>query len=203
MVFLIDASQGVGAKIYEKEKELVKSLANHFNLFPTGPRGSAVNYAENPRTVARFVDTDFHGKVDGATLLGSPRRIDRALEHAAQILANSTRKRRKIVILLTAGRQATGAKPFNEAVKPLRDLGAQTFVVAVGSKPDIRELYSVVQNPRDIFNVPREDELLHQSQSISRKIRDKPSKNVSSTQGNSAISVCLRVLYLTCVCATN
>ena len=174
----MDASQGVLPDVYSKEKDFVKTLSTHFNLQPSGPRGSAFIYAENPQTVANFGDPYFEERVDRAALLKeAPRRMDWALERAAQVLTRSGQEGRKIVVLLTTGKQSPGGKALSEAIKPLRQIGAQTFVISIGSTSDVRELYSVVDNPRDIFQVIRKNDLPQQARPISKKIKDKPGKN--------------------------
>ena len=171
----MDSSQGVTAEIYKKEKDFIKSLASQFNLSPSGPRGSTVMYADNPYTVTNFVDPNFNARVDSAPLLNKPRRMDKALESAAQILSSS--EGRKIVVLLTAGSQARGAKPLNEAIQPLRKIAAQTFVVSIGQNPNMRELSAVVDRLKDLFQIPSHQNLLSRSQYISKEIRLKPGES--------------------------
>ena len=168
----MDSSQGVTDELYRKEKEFIKSLASQFNLSPNGPRGSTVMYADNPYTIANFVEQNFNSRVDSAPLLNKPRRMDRALEHAARML--SSRGGRKIVILLTAGRQTQGGKPLGEAIGPLRQMGAQTFVVAIGRDPDSRELSPLVDKSKDVFQVPSPENLPARSRVIAKRIREKP-----------------------------
>lgn len=177
VVFLLDASQRVPQEVYTEEKEFVKRLANHFNINTLGPRGSVIIYAENTYTVARFSDLRFEERINRATRLNEmSRRMDRALEIAAQALITSGRHGRKIVVLLTTGKQLQGGKKLSEAVKPLRQIGAQTFVVAIGDKPRVQELYSIVDNTQDIFQVNRSGNLRQQARPISRMIRGKPCK---------------------------
>ena len=170
----MDSSQGVTGEIYKKEKDFIKSLASQFNLSPSGPRGSTVMYADNPYPIASFVEQNFNSRVDSAPLLNKPRRMDKALRQAAQLLSSS--KGRKIVVLLTAGRQAQGAKPLNEAIEPLRKIDAQTFVVAIGRDADVRELSPVVDRSKDIFQVSSPDTLPSRSAAIAKEIREKPGK---------------------------
>lgn len=163
VVFLIDASSDVTRALYNSEKSFVKDLGRHFNINPAGPRGSAVQYANIPLTLAEFTDPAFIAKIDRSVPLGSPRRIDRALEHAAALLQNQNGD--KIVILLAAGRQAPGGKPLTEAVKPLRILQAQTFVVAIGDQANTEELQPIVKQPQLLYTVPQRN-LRKRSRSI-------------------------------------
>ena len=138
-------------------------------------------YAENPYTIASLGDVYLAERVDRASLLKeTPRRIDRALGHAAQILTRSRSDGRKIVVLLTTGKQSPGGKAYSEAIKPLRRIGAQTFLVPIGSEPDVRLLRPIVDSPGDIFQVVRVDSLPLQGRPISKKIRDKPGLDMIS-----------------------
>lgn len=168
----MDSSRGVTNTVYKKEKDLINLLAKHFKISPTGPRGSAVMYADNPYTIASFVEQNFKARVDSAPFLNKPRRTDRALQQAAQLLSSS--KGRKIVVLFTAGEQAKGARPLEEAIQPLRKIGAQTFVVSVGRGVDNRRLLPVVDRSNDIYRVISPDKLLSLSTVIAKEIREKP-----------------------------
>ena len=174
VVFLLDASRGVTQEMFTREKEFVKSLASEFNLSPDGPRGSAAIYADNPYTVSSFVDDNFDGRVDGAALLNQPRRMDRVLEHAAQVLRASRRDGRKIVVLLTAGRQVPNAEQLSKSVKHLKELGVQTFVVSIGGGPDMQQIRPIVDQTQDIFVIPSSSGLASHVRPISKKIFDKP-----------------------------
>lgn len=151
----MDASSGVTNEIYNSEKIFVKELGRYFNINPAGPRGSVVQYASTPRTLVDFADPAFIGKIEDSLPIGSPRRIDRALGHAANLLQNQTGG--KIVILLAAGKQSPGAKPLTEAVQLLRSLNAATYVVAIGNGLNNGSLLSVVEQPRGLYTVPYGD----------------------------------------------
>lgn len=58
-------------------------------------------------------------------------------------------------MLLTTGRQAQGldVKPLSEVIKPIQDMGTRTYVIAIGSEPNTRELKSLVGKTQDIFRV--------------------------------------------------
>lgn len=56
-------------------------------------------------------------------------------------------------MLLTAGRTSPADIPnaLSVAANSLRNLGAKTYVVAIGNDANEKELQSIVQTPRDIF----------------------------------------------------
>ena len=180
VIFMMDASLRVTQEVLNNEKAFVKSLAYNFNISPRGPRGSAVIYGQRPYTIASFTEPDFNGKVDTASLLRLPRRMDLALEHAARMLSTTENVGRKIVVLLAAGRQAPGGKDLGEAIKPLLNLGTQTFIVAIGEDPSRQELLPIVHRPQDIFQVPSSSSLLVRVESIARQIREKPGEYIAS-----------------------
>ena len=174
VVFLMDSSEGVTQEMYSKQKAFVKALARHFTVSPKGPYGSVLMYDQFAYIVSDFARSDLYDRIDSATLLGKPRQIDTALQQTAALLKRSKRTGRKIVILLTAGKQAPGADSLAEAIKPLRRLRAHTFVVAIGQEPDSNELKHVVDRPQDLFTVQQPTKLLSQSETIAQAIRDKP-----------------------------
>ena len=171
---MLDASQNVQPNIYKLEKDFVKTMAGHFNLSPSGPRGSAVIYGQDAFTVSRFTDSNFESNVDGANLLGKTRRMDIALEHSARIFSSSRKGSRKIAILLTTGNSAAGSKALGEAVTPLRRTGAQVFIVLIGVKVNNRQAFLAVDRLKDIFMDQRAEDLLKRSLPIALIIRGKP-----------------------------
>lgn len=174
VVFMFDASENVQPNIFRIEKDFVKTMARHFNLSPLGPRGSAVIYGQNAVTVSRFTDPNFESKVDGANLLGTPRRLDIALEHSARILSSSRKGVRKIAVLITTGNSVTRSKSIEVATRPLRRIGAQIFVVVIGEDVNIQKLLFAVDRLQDVFRAQRAQDLQPQTLPIARVIRDKP-----------------------------
>lgn len=154
----MDGSSEMSFDDFRWEKEFIKLLAKHFNVNPKGPRAIAVSYSDTARSVTTFVDPDFNKKVDRTKLVGRPRRIDRALGYAASLLSNTGRQGAKIVLLLAGGPQSRGAMPLKRAIKPLQDLGALVYVVAVGSN-DATQIESVPTRREDFFRVQAASDL--------------------------------------------
>ena len=171
-MFLIDSVKGVTPEILAAEKRFVKSLARQFNVSPRGPRGSAVMYASNTYTLSDLTDSEFERRVDRASVRGTTRRMDVALERAAQILLRSVG--RKIVVLLTAGKQGAVGKSLEEAILPLRDLGAHTYVIAIGKEPDGLEIDKIVQRSQDKLQVDSSERLQRHIRRIAWMIHRKP-----------------------------
>lgn len=173
-MFVVDSSDPVTYEDYIKEKEFVKSMVNTLNLSPGKTRATFITYGENPRVVVKFDGyrdkPSFNSFVDRAPRQSGRRRIDRALDSVANILRESRPDVPKAVVLLTAGRQtpARDAKTLDEAAKPLRDLGAKTYVIAIGREPSRVELLPVVEKPEDIFSGVTFDALISRVIPIAR-----------------------------------
>lgn len=170
IVFMLDGSERVLPVVFKQQKDFVKALASNFNTSPKGPRASAIVYATNHSVVSSFDDPDFNQRVDASLLLGKPRRISSALEFAAQYLINYSTGDRKFVVLLTAGNQVfvSGTKSLKEAAKPLRDIDAEIFVVAIGEEPNTSQLNPIVDKPQNVLTVAIKEPIVSQARNISK-----------------------------------
>ena len=92
-----------------------------------------------------------------AFVVGS-RRIDKVLNSASQLIANTRELFPKIVVLLTAGRRGS-EQPLELVVKPLREHGAKMYVVAIGDRPDVNELLPIVKDERFVIKIPSFNDL--------------------------------------------
>lgn len=170
IIFLIDSSFGVSADNFNKEKEFTKYLSAALNLAPKGSRVGIITYASYSRLAIRLgilqTPESLGNSLDGLTRISGLRRMDRALEYASVAFDNNRPEVKKIVVLLTAGRQSRGGKPLSQAVRPLRTVGAETFIVAIGSQINEPELTSIVKRNQDIILVPRFDQLTSKVNSV-------------------------------------
>lgn len=179
VVFLVDGSLSVSQNHFDQEKNFVKSMAKTLNLSPSQTRAAFVTYSTLPRTIAQlrgYTTQQFDQIVDRATLLGGTRRIDLAIDEAARILKTNGQKTKKIVVLLTAGRQTPGDKTLRTAAQPLQDIGADLYVMAIGSLVNIEELLPIVDKPEDIFRIPSHEVLSEQFKPISSEIAERAGK---------------------------
>ena len=174
-MFLIDSSTSVGQDGFEKEKRFVKSLARALNISPGTSRAAVIAYSSTSRTVAKFTAyqtaKDFNEILSKSTFLGGPRRIDQALEAAETLMSEARVNVPRVVILITAGKQAD-AKPLDSGAKSLKDIKVRTFVVAIGREPDLKELKPVVDEAEDIFAVPSFDYLRPEVQPIAKHVSE-------------------------------
>lgn len=170
----MDASRGVSIVDYKLEKQFVKSMAYHFNISPSGPRAAAAIYAENPQTIVGFTDTKFNEKIDSAVLLGTPRRLDRALDKVAEILSTSPAIL-KIVVLLTAGKETADPLTISNIAKKFRQLGTQNFFVSIGHQP-VKEKEKLKIITRNIFEVNSSGNLPSMAMPLAKKIHERSGK---------------------------
>jgi len=178
IVFMVDSSASVGNTNYQKEKEFVKSLARLVNVTSEKSRVAVIAYSRSAIPVVRFDGyqslDDLDKKVDDMPLLGrSYRRMDVALQSAAQILNSARQNTPKIAVLLTAGRQIPGGVSLDTATQPLRNLNVTVIVVAVGQQYDKRELDPVVSGEEDLFEMESFNVLLSRARTIGKAIGEK------------------------------
>lgn len=157
VVFLMDSSVGVGITNYRRQKDFVKAVARALNLGERATRASLVVYSDNPRLITRFNShktlAQFEAAVNRASYLRGTRRIDKALAYAARLFTAARSGVPKVMVLITSGRRDS-VNPLDVASRPLKDIGAKSFIVAIGTFPDIRALRLVVSGYKDIFRVP-------------------------------------------------
>ena len=153
----MDSSSGVGVENYRRQKNFIKVIAKALNLGEQATRACLVVYSDTARLVTRFDShktlRQFESAVDRAPYLRRTRRVDKALEYAASLLRRARRGVPKVTVLITSGRRAS-ANPLDVASKPLKTIGAKSFIVAIGNALDTRELRLVVDKDSDIFRVP-------------------------------------------------
>ena len=164
IVFLLDSSLGVTKDNFKKEKQFISRLSQALNLSPQNSRVAIVLYAYYPRLAIQLgllqTPETLATVLEGLTRSVGLRRMDRALQRASIAFDKKRPDVRKIVIMLTAGPQTGSGQPLIEAVKPLRTIGAETYVVAIGSQVNVPELRSVVNRNDDVFTVRSFDRLL-------------------------------------------
>lgn len=161
IVFLVDSSSAVQQEQFEKEKEFIKTLAEYLHFGSTDKTKAAViNYGSLPSISVKFDEYSslkgLKGGIERMTLAQGSRRIDRALDEAADLLRPIDPLSSKILVLLTTGRQAqeSDVTPLDVSIQPIKDMGSEMYVVAVGSEPSTQELRPLVRKLEDMFRVP-------------------------------------------------
>ena len=179
VVFLIDSSSDVIWDNFLREKDFVKSITTFMNADQNDTRLAPITYGSFAQGQAGLVNASdvFLSNLNRAPYVGGQRRMDLAIEKAAEILEGSRFLVPKVVILLTAGKNSfDGRKLLANASQGLQDLGVTTYVVAIGRNADIKEVGSIVDDERDIFNVSQFARLPEASDSIFKAIIDRAGK---------------------------
>lgn len=118
---------------------------------------------------------EFDRDVDALQVISGQRRMDEALNAATNMLRREKSPARSIVVLVTAGRQAQlyQGLPVRNSSKEVRDIGAEIYVITIGSEPSLDELRPIVTDPEDIYQVGSFDYLQREAQPIGRDISSK------------------------------
>ncbi|KAK2561274.1 Collagen alpha-6(VI) chain [Acropora cervicornis] len=156
IIFLMDSSLGVNSQNYEIEKRFVQRIAMHLGVFTGRSRAALVAYGGNSWVVFGFggyhSNADFELRLNEALMFGGVRRVDRALDTAAALMLGARPTVPKAVMLIMTGdpSREADAMPITDSARPLRDLGAWLYVVAVG-QTDPSELQKATIRPTDIY----------------------------------------------------
>lgn len=157
VVFLIDSSSDVILDNFKREKDFVKSVAQSMKADQNETRVAVVTYGYIAKEQASLMSPldELFSSLDGAEYVGGRRRIDLAASKAAEILEGGRFLVPKVVVFLTAGVNGVGeADLLRNASEALRDVGANTYVVAIGGDVKLNELEMIVTKKGDIFKVP-------------------------------------------------
>lgn len=117
-------------------------------------------------------------KVSPALVVGS-RRIDKVLNYASQLIANTRDLFPKIVVLLTAGRRGS-EQPLELVVKPLQEHGAKTYVVAIGDRPNVNELLPIVKDERFVIKISSFDDLPGRALQVAQTLGNQSGERVTA-----------------------
>ena len=174
VLFVIDSSYEVSKDDYKSEKDFIKSLLRSLNMSSDSSRAALITFGDSASLVSRFTGLqsleDFEKSVDSASYIGGDRRIDKAFKMVARVLNEAGTTSSKVVIFLTGGKQASSGGTLDDAVEPLRQSGAKTFVIAIGKRPDVQELRPFVASPKDVITVVSFKDLVSQTKQVASHI---------------------------------
>lgn len=176
VVFVVDSSNEVSSHDYTSEKRFVKSVARALNLASKKSRVAVIIYSDYATTPIKFADYQttgrFNDAVDNLIHIRRTRRMDRALFETVEALKQARPLVPKLVFFLTSGRQDTGAPSLDAAARGVTETGAIVYLVAIGQRPNLRELRVVVEKPDNIISVTAFGDLQQQSRDISKDAAD-------------------------------
>ena len=177
IIFLLDTSSGVNRRDFGKEKEFVKSMVRSLAAPHKESKMAAIPYGAFTVTSGTLNTyqslNELDGDVDALQIVSGQRRMDEALSAATNMLRRETSPARSIVILLTAGRQAQLYRGLRvrDSSKELRNVGAEIYVITIGSDASFDELRPIVAEPEDVYQVGSFNYLQREAQPIGKDIR--------------------------------
>lgn len=177
----------VTASDFNREKEFVKAMARALNLDIGEIRVAVITYGGYPVNVikmGRYTSRrDFEYKLDLSRRIGGYRRVDKALQAAANVIVNSRSGVPRLVVLITAGEQSSEASSLDKAVQPLRKLGTKLFVIAVGSIANRKAYQQLASAKEGFFMLPGFDRIIGDTNRIVIAL------------SKSSCKLCLRIIY--------
>lgn len=161
VVFMIDSSLKITTRDFNHEIHFVKAMAKLMELDKEKIRSAVITYGNYPELVIDMGNyeslDDFNSKLGKAPKIGGFRQIDKALGKSIIALENARPGVPRLIILLTAGEQIPG---ISKIAQTLKDVGAKTFVVTIGSIRNTKVWQNLVSKSEDVFKVPRFEHLL-------------------------------------------
>ena len=178
-MFVIDASEDITEQDFQKQKNLVKTIASSFNFGPRETKCGLVAFGNDAKIYIRFMDVlelrTFQEEVERVPFSAGSTQLDAALRLAATQLftpqAGARSSMPKILVVVRGGSQTSSSRDLSlgEAVTPLVDLGVRIYVVAVGNVTKEGQLQQLVQNDQELLAVSDYQDLEEQARYIARR----------------------------------
>lgn len=181
IAFLLDSSDNINVKDFEKQKSLVISVARTFGISQNASRAAVVLYSDTASVRFRFGDSS-----STATFVNAVRkmphekggsRLDKAFEVAIRDVFPSGRVGiPKIAFVVASGKQTSDAKTLDVASEPLRKAGVKLVALGVGTEVSAQDLRSVVEDDEDVWQADSYDQLILERKNVSQKICEEAGK---------------------------
>lgn len=185
IIFLMDASKEVRNRELQAQKDFVKGIAKKMQVSPQGPRAAVFEFGERTFPLVRFDNyvtlKAFNAKVDRARRLAGGRRINTALETAANSFTARGKPGHRVVVLMTTGNSSHTSRKLSQVKQKLENIGARTYVIILGSKATKATFRPIVDRFEHIFATSAES-ILQLLYPLARLI--------SETKGNSNLFYC-------------
>ncbi|XP_073236997.1 collagen alpha-3(VI) chain-like [Porites lutea] len=178
--FIIDSSESVGLKNYQKLLDLVRNIAKSLEISPTGSHASVVIFSDTVRVQIKLDDheeiLEFNKALRDVPYLGRKTRIDKALRVATVGVFNRRSGMRagvrRVAVILTEGHQTRtfDSIPLRYAVEPLRRKRVKVFAVGVGNDVRYDELRSLTDSDQNVLMVKTFQGLFSVAEELSNKM---------------------------------
>ena len=152
----MDSSGSIGYRDYNKEKNLIKTLAKRLGIQQGGSRAGIVVYDGFATVEARFDQypsaASFLSAVRKLPYKGGQTRLDKALALSHKLFEKARAEAPKLAIVLTDGRQTRDpdTKNLTMASAPLKRDGIHIVAAGVGDA-DWGELRLMTDSHEDVF----------------------------------------------------
>ncbi|KXJ24916.1 coadhesin [Exaiptasia diaphana] len=166
LALVLDSSSSIGQSRYKIAKEFLTDLLMYTQGSIQGTRLAIIVYNQNPYVQITFNQSAaFHMRsgelaklVRSLPYLRGGTRTDKALQEAAKDIFTSHGGDRydvpNVLLVLTDGRTNNQSKPYQDALRPLRDRKVVVIAVGVGSGINRPELLQIVMGKQDrVFSV--------------------------------------------------
>ena len=175
IVFLLDSSDNIDAKSFEKQKSLVIHIARSFGISQNTSRAALVLYSDTASVHFGFEEssstTKFVAAVHKMPHQKGGASMDKAFDVAIRdVFPNGRVGIPKIAFVMANGQQASDAKALGAASEPIRKAGVKVVALGVGTGIDLQQLRSVVEEDEDVLQADSYDQLILERKNVSKII---------------------------------
>ena len=179
MVFLMDASQGVGTELLDKMKKFVEEQLSFYNVSASGTRISLVTYGGSSKVDLSLKDGITTEAVKRALntiqKIGGERRIDLGFRTiTSDVLSQSggVRKeaRKLVVVLITGPSTEAGSEELSQQINAMIDDGNKLAVLGIGNKVRDNQVLITAVDPTAVSLVPSGDDLSESVPGVSEAV---------------------------------
>lgn len=161
--FIVDSS-GRTEREFAEQKDLLKNIADAFDISSAGTRAGVLSSSEVSAKMIRLADynatSEFKRAVDQLPFQpGKQMRIDASIQRASRELfdpANGARSDVRQVLVVLTGREkfsSAEAASLSFAAGPLHEADAKVIVIGVGAGVKNPDLKSISRQPSDVYLV--------------------------------------------------
>ena len=167
-MYAIDGSRRVDDAMFQKMKSFVMTSLNSFNISQDGVHVGLVQYGGSAEIRQRLKDgaspQGTRRNLALLTLVGGPRRMNRALRLVKRELFTKPGERRpfskRVLILLTTGKNSgDGSGDLPRVALDLRQQGVEVIAVVIGKESDPAEIDTITGKKANSINVKDVDKL--------------------------------------------
>ena len=160
-MFALDGSRPITNAQFSKLKEAVLNMLNRYKISEKDAHVGLIEFSSSVKIVSRLNKDNSMSRIkDVLTPLqpsqGSTRVTDDALRVASDKMFDLSAGGRpgasKVLIILTHGKSSGDSSPV-DAVKPLKDIGVNVFVINIGPNADPEDAMKIATSDKHVIPV--------------------------------------------------